>query len=93
MQAAYPIMSKSMNALIEHMRQRIAQQTADSKPITDHDSISAACSISLVEGTVRFDFRSHTLDRVWSILLAKRREFDSRIDGFAATHRERPEHR
>lgn len=37
MQAAYPIMSKRMNALIEHMRQRIAQQTGDSKPITDHD--------------------------------------------------------
>jgi hypothetical protein len=37
MQAAYPIMQKRMNAMIEHMQQEIAQRTKDSKPTTNQD--------------------------------------------------------
>ena len=37
MQAAYPIMKKRMNAMIEHMQQEIAQRTKDSKPTTNQD--------------------------------------------------------
>jgi hypothetical protein len=37
MQAAYPVMQKRMNAMIEHMQQEIAQRTKDSKPTTNQD--------------------------------------------------------
>lgn len=37
MQAAYPIVQKRMNAMIERMQQEIAQQTKDSKPSTNQD--------------------------------------------------------